>query len=51
MSCLDADDLLDPRYIEVALYLLERRGYDLVSTTTQCFGTSDETFGLPLNPT
>ena len=47
--CLDADDLLDPRYI-VALYLLERRGYDLVSTTTRCFGETDESFGLPLNP-
>jgi O-antigen biosynthesis protein len=48
--CLDADDLLDPRYIEVALYLLERRGYDVVSTTTQCFGESDAYFGLPLAP-
>jgi glycosyltransferase involved in cell wall biosynthesis len=50
VTCLDADDLLDPRYIEVALYLLERRGYDLVSTTTQCFGESDERVGLPLCP-
>ena len=50
VACLDADDLLDPRYIEVALYLLERRGYDLVSTATQCFEQSDEYFGLPLSP-
>jgi glycosyltransferase involved in cell wall biosynthesis len=50
VACLDADDLLDPRYIEVALYLLERRGYDVVSTTTQCFGESDERVGLPLCP-
>lgn len=50
VACLDADDLLDPRYIEVALYLLERRGYDIVSTTTQCFGESDAFFGLPTTP-
>jgi glycosyltransferase involved in cell wall biosynthesis len=50
VTCLDADDLLDPRYIEVALYLLERRGYDLVSTSTQCFGGSDESFELSLTP-
>lgn len=50
VACLDADDLLDPRYIEVALYLLERRDYDLVSTTTRCFGESDAYFSLPLSP-
>jgi glycosyltransferase involved in cell wall biosynthesis len=50
VACLDADDLLDPRYIEVALYLLERRDYDVVSATTQCFGGSDERVGLPLTP-
>jgi glycosyltransferase involved in cell wall biosynthesis len=50
VACLDADDLLDPRYIEVALYLLERRNYDLVSATAQCFGASNEQFRLPLTP-
>jgi glycosyltransferase involved in cell wall biosynthesis len=50
VACLDADDLLDPRYIEVALYLLERRGYDLVSATTQCFGMADSFFDLKQNP-
>jgi glycosyltransferase involved in cell wall biosynthesis len=50
VACLDADDLLDPRYLEVALYLLERRGYDVVSTTTQCFGLSDEFFDLKQSP-
>lgn len=50
VACLDADDLLDPRYLEVALYLLERCGYDLVSTTTQCFGLTDDTFGLKQSP-
>ena len=48
--CLDADDMLDPRYLEVALYLVERRGYDLVSTATQCFGLADDLFGLKQSP-
>ena len=50
IACLDADDRLDPRYLEVALYLLERRGYDLVSTATRSFGLADDYFGLKLSP-
>jgi glycosyltransferase involved in cell wall biosynthesis len=50
VACLDADDLLDPVYFEVALYLLERRGYDIVSTPTQSFGLADDLFGLKLAP-
>ena len=50
VACLDADDLLDPRYLEVALYLLERHGYDVVSTTIQCFGLRDDFFDLKLCP-
>jgi glycosyltransferase involved in cell wall biosynthesis len=50
VACLDADDLLDPRYLEVALYLLERRGYDLVSTTTRCFGLQGDFFDLEKSP-
>ena len=49
IACLDADDRLDPRYLEVALYLLERRGYDLVSTATRSFGLADDYFGLKLS--
>jgi glycosyltransferase involved in cell wall biosynthesis len=50
VACLDADDLLDPRYLEVALYLLERRGYDLVSTTTTFFGLADDFIDLKQSP-
>jgi glycosyltransferase involved in cell wall biosynthesis len=50
IACLDADDRLDPRYLEVALYLLERRGYDLVSTAARSFGLADDYFGLKLSP-
>ncbi|WPB83356.1 glycosyltransferase [Sediminicoccus rosea] len=31
VCCLDADDTLAPTYIEHALYLIERQGYDVVS--------------------
>lgn len=50
ICCLDADDLLQPIYLEVALYLLERWGYDVVSTATQCFGLTEERFGLLPKP-
>ena len=50
MMCLDADDLLDPRYLEIALYLLERRGYDAVSTATLCFGSANGYFDLMESP-
>ena len=50
VACLDADDLLDPRYLEIALYLLERRGYDAVSTTTLCFGSRNKFFDLIESP-
>lgn len=50
VGCLAADELLDPTYIEVALYLLERRGYDLVSTPSRGSGRSAEGPGLPSTP-
>ena len=50
VMCLDADDLLDPRYLEIALYLLERRGYDAVSTATLCFGSENGFFDLIESP-
>jgi glycosyltransferase involved in cell wall biosynthesis len=36
--CLDADDLLRPTYLEKAVYLLERRGADIVSSGLEMFG-------------
>jgi O-antigen biosynthesis protein len=50
VCCLDADDLLAPIYLEVAAYLLEQHGYDLVSTASRTFGLREETFGLVPRP-
>jgi glycosyltransferase involved in cell wall biosynthesis len=50
VCCLDADDVLEPVYLEVAVFLAERYGYGLVSTATRCFGTVTDTFGLLPEP-
>ncbi len=50
VCCLDADDVIDPIYLEMATYLLERHGYDVVSTATKTFGLREETFGLVPRP-
>jgi glycosyltransferase involved in cell wall biosynthesis len=41
VCCLDADDLLSPIYLEVALFLAEGYGYDIVYPSSQSFGESD----------
>jgi glycosyltransferase involved in cell wall biosynthesis len=41
VCCLDADDQLSPIYCEVALFLAEGFGYDIVYCSVQCFGASD----------
>ncbi|MFC3124176.1 glycosyltransferase [Pseudoroseomonas globiformis] len=38
ICCLDADDMLRPTYLEKALFLLERHGFDVVSAALQMFG-------------
>lgn len=38
ICCLDADDTLAPTYIEKALFLLERHGYDVVSSAMEMVG-------------
>lgn len=42
VCCLDADDLLDPAYLEVAVFFLEFCGLDFVSPSVQSFGHSRE---------
>jgi glycosyltransferase involved in cell wall biosynthesis len=42
VCCLDADDLLDPAYLEVAAFLLEFCGLDFVSPSVQNFGQNRE---------
>jgi glycosyltransferase involved in cell wall biosynthesis len=46
ICCLDADDRLHPTYIEKAVYMLERHGYDLISTSVQMFGESELRYGV-----
>lgn len=50
VCCLDADDVIDPIYLEMATYLLEAHDYDVVSTATRTFGLREETFGLLPRP-
>ena len=38
VCCLDADDTLAPTYIEKAVFLLERHGYDVVSSAVEMRG-------------
>jgi len=40
ICCLDADDLLSPVYLEVAVFLSEAFGYDVVYPSLQGFGDS-----------
>jgi glycosyltransferase involved in cell wall biosynthesis len=51
ICCLDADDLLQPTYLEKALFLLETQGYDVVSTAIGSFGQDRRTYTLERYPT
>ncbi|RPH55927.1 glycosyltransferase, partial [bacterium] len=51
ICCLDADDLIRPTYLEKAVFLLEAQGYDVVSTSIQCFGDSAVYYGMWRFPT
>jgi O-antigen biosynthesis protein len=50
ICCLDADDKLEPTYIEKAAFLLESRGNDVVSTAYRKFGLSNEAIGFIPSP-
>ena len=41
VCCLDADDLIKPIYLEIAVFLAEFCGYDIVYPSVSCFGESD----------
>jgi O-antigen biosynthesis protein len=49
ICCLDADDLLHPVFLEVAVFLAEVYGYDVVSSGVQSFGESNQLWLAP-NP-
>lgn len=42
--CLDADDVLLPTYIEVALFVAEKYGFDVVYPSVRDFGCSSDTW-------
>jgi O-antigen biosynthesis protein len=42
VCCLDADDRLDPTYLEKAVFMLEHYGYDVVGPSLKFFGNRDE---------
>ncbi len=46
VCCLDADDTLDPTYLEKALFLLENYAYDCVSTTIRFTGAREGVFKI-----
>jgi glycosyltransferase involved in cell wall biosynthesis len=50
ICCLDADDRLDPTYIEKALFLLEWRGFDVVGTSLRKFGAANGGWQVPAQP-
>ena len=41
ICCLDADDTLDPTYLEKAVFYLETYGYDIVSTAINFIGAKE----------
>jgi glycosyltransferase involved in cell wall biosynthesis len=41
VCCLDADDLIKPTYLEIAVFLAELCGYDIVYPSVRSFGESD----------
>ena len=51
ICCLDADDTLDPTYLEKAIYLLEAHGFDIVSTGIKFTGHKDGTVDVLETPT
>lgn len=50
ICCLDADDKIDPTYIEKAVFLLEHYEYDVVSTKLQFFGNNTDMCGILEQP-
>jgi len=51
VCCLDADDTIEPTYLEEAVYLLENHRYDIVSTGIRFFGARDGLIDVLKSPT
>ena len=50
ICCLDADDMLAPTYIEKAVFLLERHGYDVVSSAMKLMGSEQGQINIAEQP-
>lgn len=50
ICCLDADDYLEPTYIEKMLFFLECRAFDAASCTMQAFGARKDQWRLKERP-
>ncbi len=50
VCCLDADDTMAPTYVEKAVYLLQRHGYDVVSSALEMFGGKTGRVGVQEKP-
>jgi glycosyltransferase involved in cell wall biosynthesis/SAM-dependent methyltransferase len=50
ICCLDADDCLQPTYLEKAAFLLEEYEYDVVSTSLQFFGLRSDAWTVAEQP-
>ncbi len=46
ICCLDADDTLEPTYLEKAIFHLETYGYDCISTAIRLTGAREGTVGV-----
>jgi glycosyltransferase involved in cell wall biosynthesis len=51
ICCLDADDRIDPTYVEKAVFLIEHYGYDVVSTAVEFFGNRSSGYNSIEAPT
>jgi len=50
ICCLDADDVLQPTYLEKAVFLMETCGYDVVSASVKRFGAIEGGYGVMPRP-
>ncbi|MCB5175200.1 glycosyltransferase [Microvirga sp. SM9] len=50
VCCLDADDIIEPTFIEKAVFLAEHYGYDVISTAVAFFGNRSGGYGSNERP-
>ena len=47
VCCLDADDVLEPTYLEKTVFIMEQFNYDLVSSSFKSFGAEEKIYIVP----